>query len=84
MDILRSSDPAIAVRVDKDVGQMQADEVGINPPLLVSGDDLIADGMKPGPWFKGILDEVRDTQLEGGIKTKQEGMELARRLSVKP
>lgn len=84
MDILRSSDPTIAVRVHADVARMQADGVGINPPVLVSGDDLIADGMKPGPWFKRILDEVRDTQLEGGIKTKQEGMELARRLGVKP
>ena len=84
MDILRASDPAIAVRVEADVMDLAADGVGINPPILVSGDDLIADGMKPGPWFKGILDEVRDTQLEGRIKTKREGMELARRLGVQP
>lgn len=84
MDILRASDLAIAIRVDGDVARLQADGIGINPLVFVSGDDLIADGMKPGPWFKGILDEVRDTQLEGGVKSKAEAMELARRLGVQP
>ncbi len=84
MDILRVSDPSIAIRVESDVALLATDGVGINPPMLVSGDDLIAGGMKPGPWFKGILDEIRDTQLEGVIKTKHEGLELARRLGVQP
>jgi len=37
------------------------------PPMkpMVSGDDLIARGLKPGPAFKEILDEVYNAQLEG-------------------
>lgn len=41
---------------------------------LVTGDDLIALGMKPGPVFKVILQELEDLQLEGRIKTKEEGL----------
>lgn len=35
----------------------------LNPPPLVTGDDLIATGLKPGPQFKQLLEEVRDAQL---------------------
>jgi poly(A) polymerase len=37
------------------------------PPMkpMVSGDDLLARGLKPGPAFKEILDEVYNAQLEG-------------------
>jgi poly(A) polymerase len=84
LQVVRASDAPIAEQVAGHVAAMEADGVGIDPVPLVTGDDLIADGMKPGPRFKGILDEVRDTQLEGGIKTKEEGLELARRLCVQP
>ncbi|MEO0026055.1 MAG: HD domain-containing protein [candidate division WOR-3 bacterium] len=42
---------------------------------LVTGDDLIALGMKPGPVFKVILQELEDLQVEGKITTKEEGIE---------
>jgi poly(A) polymerase len=53
----------------------------IDPPPIITGDDLIAQGMEPGPKFKEILDRVRDAQLEGLIKTFEEGMRLAEELS---
>lgn len=37
----------------------------LNPPPLVTGNDLIALGLQPGPRFKQLLDEVRDAQLNG-------------------
>jgi poly(A) polymerase len=39
----------------------------LNPPMLLTGDDLRARGFKPGPVFKTLLDGVRDGQLNGEI-----------------
>ena len=35
----------------------------LNPPPLVTGNDLIELGLQPGPRFKQLLDDVRDAQL---------------------
>ena len=48
----------------------------IRPQPLITGDDLIAAGYKPGPQFKELLAAVEDAQLEGSINTKEEAMEL--------
>lgn len=52
----------------------------LNPTPLITGDDLQAVGMKPGPQFKRILDAVRDAQLNGEITTKADGLNLASQL----
>jgi poly(A) polymerase len=52
----------------------------LNPPPLISGNDLIRQGLKPGPTFKLLLEEVRDAQLNGEITTAAEALALARRL----
>ena len=44
---------------------------------LINGYDLIALGMEPGPKFKIILQELFDLQLEGKIKSKEEGLKIA-------
>lgn len=36
----------------------------IDPPALVSGQDLIELGLKPGPEFKRLLEAAYDAQLE--------------------
>lgn len=41
---------------------------------LVTGDDLVALGMKPGPAFRVILEELEHLQIEGKITTKEEGL----------
>jgi tRNA nucleotidyltransferase/poly(A) polymerase len=45
------------------------------PPPLVTGDDLIALGWKPGPKFKEVLDAVQTRQLEGTLTSKEEAIE---------
>jgi poly(A) polymerase len=47
----------------------------IIPPPLVTGDDLIAMGMKPGPQFGEILEAVETRQLEGALKNREEALE---------
>jgi poly(A) polymerase len=51
--------------------------VDVAPQPLVTGDDLTAAGMRPGPAFKRILDRVYDAQLEGRITSKEEGLRMA-------
>ena len=39
----------------------------LSPPPLITGNDLIALGLKPGPAFSKILKDVEDRQLEGAL-----------------
>ncbi len=50
----------------------------LKPPRLITGDDLIAAGYRPGPLFGRILAAVEDAQLEHRIGTKEEALEFAR------
>ena len=51
----------------------------LDPPPLLTGEDLIGMGLKPGPRFKEILSDVRDAQLDGTIHTKDEALAIAQR-----
>ena len=48
----------------------------IRPKPLVSGDDLIACGYRPGPAFKAMLALAEDAQLEGRIESRGQGIAL--------
>jgi tRNA nucleotidyltransferase/poly(A) polymerase len=48
----------------------------IKPAPLLRGDDLIAQGYKPGAIFKAILQTVEDAQLEGRIHDRAEALRL--------
>ncbi len=51
-------------------------EAELNPPMLVTGNDIEALGLRPGPEFKRLLDRVRDAQLDGIVKTREASLEL--------
>jgi poly(A) polymerase len=48
------------------------------PPRLLTGHDLIAMGLEPGPEFGRILRAAHDAQLEGRITTKEEALRYAK------
>jgi len=48
--------------------------VRLNPPTLVTGEDLKDLGLTQGPRFKELLDAVRDRQVEGEIETREEAL----------
>ena len=50
----------------------------LKPPPFVTGHDLIAMGYAPGPIFKQVLDAVREAQLDGAVRTRDEALALAR------
>jgi poly(A) polymerase len=51
----------------------------IRPTPLITGQDLIEAGYKPGPRFKEILTAVEDAQLEGRLTSRDAAMEYVRR-----
>src|SRR3989338_8379097 len=52
----------------------------VRPKPLITGHDLIAMGLKPGPVFKDILTKIEDEQLEGNLNTKEAAIEKVKTL----
>jgi hypothetical protein len=48
---------------------------GGGAPKLLTGEDLIQLGFKPGPTFTEILETVEDLALEHQLRTKEEALE---------
>jgi poly(A) polymerase len=57
--------------------QALAQQPEIRPPLL-TGKDLIALGMKPGPAMGALLAEIREKQLQDDLKTPAQAKKWAR------
>ena len=51
----------------------------MRPSPLVTGEDLIAEGHRPGPKFREILNAVEDAQLEGQLPSREAALEFVRR-----
>jgi poly(A) polymerase len=49
----------------------------LRPARLITGDDLIQAGYKPGPPFRRALDEVENAQLDGQITTREQALAIA-------
>ena len=54
----------------------------IRPTPLITGDDLIEAGYKPGPEFKTLLIAVEDAQLDGSVTTKEEALSLVQSMKL--
>jgi len=55
------------------------------PPPLVSGRDLIARGLAPGPAFKDLLEAIQTEQLEGRLSDRDAALAyLQQLLSERP
>jgi poly(A) polymerase len=55
----------------------------LDPPPLVTGDDLLAHGVPPGREYQQLLSAVRAAQLDGTISTREGGLQLVDRLRNK-
>lgn len=54
----------------------------INPPPLLTGDDLKRHGLKPGAHFAVLLERLRDAQLERRVNDKRAALEWLDRESA--
>lgn len=52
----------------------------IAPPPLITGEDLIAQGLVPGPRFSEILERLYDAQLDEALHNRAEALEHLRRV----
>lgn len=57
------------------IEQRRAEAAKLKVKRFVTGHDLIALGLKPGPVFKVILQELEDLQLEGVISSTEQGLD---------
>ncbi len=75
LGLVAAESPAVAdaIRADRE----ELARTGIAPEPFISGDDLLALGLRPGPSFKRILDAVYDAQLEGLIAGREEALRMA-------
>ena len=46
----------------------------VRPPRLITGEDLKAMGLQPGPLFRELLGAVEDAQLEGKLRSREEAL----------
>lgn len=53
----------------------------LDPPPLATGKDLIDAGLKPGPLYSRLIAELRTAQLDGEIRTRDEAIALAVKIS---
>ena len=76
-DILRArsacgaGDPQAAAWLTAQAARPRAD---LDPPPLVTGGDLLAAGVAPGPAVGAALARIRTLQLDGAITTKAEAL----------
>jgi poly(A) polymerase len=52
----------------------------LDPAPVLTGDDLMALGVPPGPLYRELLAAVREAQLEGIVTTKAQALALVERL----
>ena len=56
----------------------------VRPPRLVTGEDLMALGFRPGPSYKVMLDAVEEAQLSGLIGTREQALAFVQQSFPKP
>ncbi len=79
---------AVSLALDGNSGQIEfcrrkldMPKARLNPAPLIGGDDLIKAGLSSGPHFRGILDQVRDEQLEGRLELPEAALSRALQLA---
>jgi tRNA nucleotidyltransferase/poly(A) polymerase len=58
--------------------QLARPRAEIDPPPLLSGDDLVGLGIARGPAVGDVLKRLRRMQLDGGISSRDEALAIAR------
>ena len=57
---------------------LQPPEV-LDPPPLITGEDLLTLGIPQGPAYRILLDEIRRSQLDGAIRSREDAMKWTKK-----
>ena len=68
---------ADAPDVQADAERLAADGVGLAPPPLLTGDALVAAGVRPGPAMGRLLHHIYDRQLAGEFRDAEAALQAA-------
>ncbi|QOJ00428.1 MAG: CCA tRNA nucleotidyltransferase [Phycisphaeraceae bacterium] len=82
LSLYAAESPGPAAEVRDEVDRLSRDGVGLAPRPLVTGEDLIAAGLTPGPRFRSALERIYDAQLAGEVRDRATALELVRGLIV--
>ena len=52
----------------------------ITGPKLINGQDLIDLGLKPGPVFRDVLEDIESKQVSGDINTRQQALDILKQI----
>lgn len=79
--LLEVDAPELSRSIDHDARLLAATPGGLSPEPWLTGNDLVNAGLRPGPAFRRILDQVYDAQLEGRVASRAEALSLALKLA---
>ena len=74
--LLEAAGDPLAASIRAELPALEAE--GIAPAPWVTGDDLVALGLRPGPGFKPILDRAYDLQLNGTVSSRDAALDAVR------
>lgn len=77
LEIVRAMSAALAGAIETRISQLAGLHGGLAPKPFVTGDDLVASGLSPGPAFRTVLERTYDEQLEGRLGSAGEALERA-------
>lgn len=77
MTLIRGRNTDFAQGILDERSRLAQDPAGLSPEPWISGEDLIAAGLRPGPSFRKRLDRAYDAQLDGTAQTASEALEIA-------
>jgi tRNA nucleotidyltransferase (CCA-adding enzyme) len=74
---------ALTARMLADYYERQEERVA--PPTLLDGNDLLREfDLQPGPQIGDLLEAVREAQVSGEVRTREEALALVERLAQSP
>jgi tRNA nucleotidyltransferase/poly(A) polymerase len=74
LSFMEAASPAAAEAAAFCREQLKRPREELDPPPLVTGDDLLALGIPQGPQYRVLLDQIRREQLDGILHDRQEAI----------
>jgi len=74
---MESASPAAAASAAHCRRLLAQPREALDPPPLLTGNDLLAHGIPSGPRYKSLLERLRAAQLDGEVRTKEESLAMA-------
>jgi poly(A) polymerase len=71
LELMEESSPAGDAAAEYCLNKLMQPPEVLNPPPLITGEDLLQMGIPQGPQYRNILQSIRAMQLDGEILTRE-------------